>query len=384
MPLTFLGEIEFEWTLQSFLENPEKFIQEMDTCTGSIKKGKEQFILQGILPYLEKYMWSKSSANNIDTYRVLAQASCCRSGNVVKHSLQQLLHFLYRDGLENYKQNLLSVEEIIRLSIVPPDGMLRKEAGPTRVLRLSVYGRILSEQVVHKFQAGFSRIDLKDDLERLAEVKDYFKQIIPSLKKEDILRYSMEFIQEAVSYLLPRSPTTDLGCYLEECEAFCANSQTAIKKFLLFRRLRYSEVKWFDLHCVLHYLHGKVGGFCLGYIYSYACNLYRGYNAVAIRYEFYVRVGQTIETISQERAKRTSEILFLPRDKYYRTESTAKTSKKSNMNFCSLAPEISSISLVIFHFVRNSLSSFKSFEVSFFLPALSSSSLNDFMSALVN
>lgn len=251
--------------MQSFLENPERFIQEVDICAGSRKDGKEQFILQGILPYLEQYMWSKSSANNIETYRVLAQASCCRSGNVVKHSLQQLLHFLYRDGLENYKQNLLSVEEIIRLSIVSPDGKLRNEADPTRVLRLSVYGRILSEQVVHKFQVGFSRIDLKDNLKKLAEVKDYFNQIMPSLRKKDILRYSMEFIQEAVSYLLPRSPTTDLGRYLEECEAFCANSQTVVKKFLLFRRLMYSEVKWFDLHCVLHYLHGKVCVFCLGY-----------------------------------------------------------------------------------------------------------------------
>ena len=39
--------------------------------------------------------------------------------------------------------------------------------------------------------------------------------------------------------------------------------------------------------------------------------IYRGYYMVARRYEFYVRVARTI---SHEWAKRTSEILFLPRE----------------------------------------------------------------------
>ena len=41
------------------------------------------------------------------------------------------------------------------------------------------------------------------------------------------------------------------------------------------------------------------------------CKRYRGYYTVARRYEFYVRVARTI---SHEWAKRTSEILFLPRE----------------------------------------------------------------------
>jgi len=44
------------------------------------------------------------------------------------------------------------------------------------------------------------------------------------------------------------------------------------------------------------------------YVYMY---IYRGYYAVARRYEFCVRVTRTI---SQEWAKRTREILFLPRE----------------------------------------------------------------------
>ena len=43
----------------------------------------------------------------------------------------------------------------------------------------------------------------------------------------------------------------------------------------------------------------------------YRCLIYRGYYTVARRYEFYLRVARTI---SHEWAKRTSEILFLPRE----------------------------------------------------------------------
>lgn len=275
--LIFTGEIDFQWSVKSFLENPERFIRDMDTCAGSMKEEKEQFILLGILPYLEQYMWGKSAANNIDTYKVLAQASCSRSSsNVAKHSLQQLQHLLCRDNLDNCKQNLLSVEKIIRLSILSPDGAFREEADPIRLLRLSVYGRILSELIIHQIQAGFFSIDLKNNLKMLEELKAYFNLI--SLKKKDILRYSMEFIQEAISYLLPRSPnkplTTHLGRYLEECKALCANKQIAEKEFLnsfLSQKLKTSRVKWLDLHCILYYLHGKVGVVSgIIYIYSYA------------------------------------------------------------------------------------------------------------------
>lgn len=268
----FTGEIDFEWTVELFLENPEKFIREMDTCAGSLREEKEQFILRGILPYLEQVMWGKSSANNIDTYKILAQASCSRSSrDVVKHSLHHLRHLLYRDSLDCSKQNLLSVEKIIRSSIVSTEGVFREEADPIRLLRLSVYGCILSELIIHQIQAGFSRIDLKNNLKKLEELKVYFNQI--SLKKKDILRYSMEFIQEAISHLL-KSPnktlSTHLGRYLEECKALCANQQIEEKALSLFQRLKTSRVKWFDLHCILYYLHGKVGVLSLR-IYVFIC-----------------------------------------------------------------------------------------------------------------
>jgi len=257
----FSGEIKFEWPVEVFLENPEKFIREMDTCAGSLREEREQFVLRGILPYLEQVMWGKSSANTIDTYKILAQASCSRSSrDVVKHSLQHLQHLLCRDSLDCSKQSLLSVEKIIRSSIASPDGVFREEADPMRLLRLSVYGCILTELIIHQVQSGFSRIDLQNNLKKLEELKVYFNQI--SLKKKDILRYSMEFIQEAISYLL-KSPEktlkTHLGRHLDECKALCANEQIEEKTLSLFQRLKTSKVKWFDLHCILYYLHGQVG-----------------------------------------------------------------------------------------------------------------------------
>ena len=106
---------------------------------------------------------------------------------------------------------------------------------------------------------------------------------------------------------------------------------------------------------------------------------------VARRYQFYVRVAKTI---SHEWAKRTGEILFLPRftffslcctNKNYGIEPKAQTSSKSYVNPCSSAVGISfkNISL-FFYFVRNSLSGFKLYEVSFFVPAFSCSLLNNF------
>ena len=268
----FTGEINFEWPVELFLENPEKFIQEMDTCAGSLREEKEQFFLRGILPYLEQVMWGKSSANNIDTYKILAQASCSRSSrDVVKHSLHHLQHLLYRDSLDCSKQNLLSVEKIIRSSIVSRNGVFREESDPIRLLRLSVYGCILSELIIHQIQSGFSRIDLQNNLKKLQELKVYFNQI--NLKKKDILRYSMEFIQKAISYLL-KSPEktlkTRLGRHLDECKALCANKQMEEKSLSLFQRLKASKVKWFDLHCILYYLHGQVGALSRRNMYSYA------------------------------------------------------------------------------------------------------------------
>ena len=83
-----------------------------------------------------------------------------------------------------------------------------------------------------------------------------------TLKKKDILRYSIEFIQEAISYLT-RPPNkkvgSDLGNYLEECKRYCAKSDTPNEELSLLKKVKRSGVKWCELHCIFYYLHGKVG-----------------------------------------------------------------------------------------------------------------------------
>ena len=236
-------------------------MREMDTSAGSLKEEKEFFILRCILPYLEREMWGKSGANNIDVYRVLAQVSSSQGcGDVAKHSLQQLQHLLYRDSIQSAKQNLLSVEKILRLTIVSQDGAFKEEADSIRLLRLTVYGCILSELIIHQNQTGFSKIDAENNLKQLLEIKNYFSKM--NLKKKDILRYSIEFIQEAISYLTrPPNKTvgSDLGNYLEECKRYCANSDTPNEELSLLKKVKRSGVKWCELHCIFYYLHGKVG-----------------------------------------------------------------------------------------------------------------------------
>ncbi|XP_022781526.1 uncharacterized protein LOC111322652 isoform X6 [Stylophora pistillata] len=232
----------------------------MDTCAGSLREEKELFILRGILPCLEQEMWGKSGSNNIDVYKVLAHVSSSRgSGDIAKHSLQQLQHLLYRDCIQSAKQNLLSVEKILRLTIVSPDGAFKEEADSIRLSRLKVYGCILSELIIHQNQAGFSKIDSKNNLKQLREIKNFFSKI--SWKKKDILRYSIEFIQQAISYLtqpLNKTLTSNLGNYLEECKRYFANSGISNEELSLLKKLKKSGIKWCELHCILYYLHGKV------------------------------------------------------------------------------------------------------------------------------
>ena len=123
--------------------------------------------------------------------------------------------------------------------------------------------------------------------------------------------------------------------------------------------------------------------------------IYRGYYTVARWYEFYVRVAK--QYLTSERSERVrycfchENIKFISSSQrvmffllYRQTlqhwiESTSleqivrELLQLARWNFLNIS--------LFFDFVGNSLSSFKSYEVSFFVPAFSSSLLNDFMSA---
>ena len=252
-------------SIESFLEDVEKSVAEFDNADGPIKEEKEQFILLQIMPYLEM-SWSKSAAKKMDAYRILAKISNSRSGGeVVKQALLQFQYLLFRDNLESCKENLLKVEKIIRSSINSPDAAFKEEADSVREIRLSVYQRILCLIIVHQIQAGFSTVDFNNDLKKLQEeLKLCFNQI--TYKRKNYFRYSMEFIQEAISYLLKPSnkvATSNLGGCLNQCQDLFEKQDFDVMDLTFLRgpkksRAVLKKMKWFDLHCIMCYLHGKV------------------------------------------------------------------------------------------------------------------------------
>ena len=232
---------------------------EFDNSAGPLKEEKEQFILVHILPYLE-LSWGKATSKKMDAYKILAKISNSRSsGEVVKHALQQLQYLLFRDDHDSCKENLMKVEKIMRSSIISPEAVFKEEADPVKETRLSVYKRILSLIIIHQIQAGFSTVDFKNDMKKLQEeLKRYCSQI--NYKTKNFFRYSMEFIQEAISYLLKpcsKVTATSLGGCLDECQHLFEAQDFDVMDLAFLRKLK-KKSKWFDLHCILCYLHGKV------------------------------------------------------------------------------------------------------------------------------
>lgn len=264
-----LGTTDGTSSLESFLEDVDKSITEFDNSGGPLKEQKEHFILVQILPYLE-LSWGKAASNKMDAYKILAKISNSRSsGKVVRHALQQLQYLLFRDDHDSCKENLLKVEKIMRSSITSPEAVFREEADLLKEIRLSVYKRILSLIIIHQIQAGFSTADLKNDMKKLQEeLKKYCNNI--NYKKKSYFRYSMEFIMEAISYLLKpgnKVTATSLGGCIDECQDLFEAQQFDVMDLAFLRKLQkrsrvaMKKMKtgdWFDLHCILCYLHGKV------------------------------------------------------------------------------------------------------------------------------
>lgn len=263
-----LGATDAKSSIELFLEDVEKSVAEFDNADGPLKEEKEQFILLQILPYLE-LSWGKSASKKMDAYRILAKISSSRSsGEVVKQALLQLQHLLFRDNLESCKENLLKVEKIIRSSINSPDAVFKEEADSVRETRLSVYQRILCLIIVHQIQAGFSTVEFKNDLKKLQEeLKICCNQII--YKRKNVFRYSMEFIQEAISYLLKpnnKVAASNLSGCFDQCQDLLDKQDFDVMDLKFLRKLKKSRAfakkmkagEWFELHCIMCYLHGKV------------------------------------------------------------------------------------------------------------------------------
>lgn len=231
----------------------------MDKTAGVCKEQGEKFILLKVLPHLEE-SWGKCSSSNEEVYKILAKISCSvNSGTVVRHALQLLSHLICRDNFASGSGNLLVLEEITRSSIFSCYGMFRKDEHSEQNLKLVVYSHILSLLLMQQVQhVGLPIGDLEEELKKVdKELRRRCGDI--KNKAKDRFRYSMEFIQGTISYLLKlreKSITTSkLKGFIQECQEFCQNSNMESEHLKIFRA---KKRKWIYLHCILIHLHGKV------------------------------------------------------------------------------------------------------------------------------
>jgi len=261
---TILGDAKGQWSIQSFLENTDRFIQRLDTSTGLCKKQREEFILLKILPRLEK-SWGKCPPSNEDAYEILAKISrSIKSGVVVRHALQLLFHLICKDDFGSGNDNLLVVEEVIRSSIFSSEGMFAKDGHSEGNLKLFLYSRILSLLLMQKVRQD--KLPFVDREIVLKSVHEEMRKRCSQLKhkKKDLLRYSLEFILSTITCLLkPQSKSTactKLKGFIKESEEFCGSPEMESKDLKILRTLEKKKTneEWIDLHCILIHLHRKV------------------------------------------------------------------------------------------------------------------------------
>jgi len=227
----------------------------MDNNACSLQEEKEDFILDKILPHLEE-SWGKCFSSNEKIYENLAIISCSRkSAKVVRQALRLLFYLICKDNFDSRHENLLVVEAVIRSSLLSSEGLFKTDRHSERELKLYVYSRILSSLVIQEVLEGDLRIEnLEQEFEKLLkELRQFGDQL--KNKKKDNFRYSIEFIQEAISCLL--KPQDKLKELLDECQEFCSNWEIPLGDLKVLQGLK-KNGKWIDLHCILIYLHGKV------------------------------------------------------------------------------------------------------------------------------
>ena len=251
MCIILTGSEEFEWSIESFFQDLDLFIQEMDKTGDIVMKQRESFILQVILPHLET-SWDKSVSSKGEVYKNLAKISrSANSGIVVRNCLDLLLHLICRDNFDRGAESLLIVEKVMRSSIFSQNGKFKNDEHGEQNLKLFVYSRILSLLSLQQERADTLPID---DLKKVQEV---IKQRRKEIKKKDRFRYSLEIIIDTISYLLKQHDNTTTGTIvrgLEECQQFCKSSNMEARNLQILQKLG-SGV---DLHYILIYLYGKV------------------------------------------------------------------------------------------------------------------------------
>ena len=163
-------------------------------------------------------------------------------------------------NLESGEDNLLGLERIIRLSISSPDAVFKEEGHKERLLRLSVYSQTLVLLIIQKTQKWLS----SDNIEReLLQLRGYLGRSYN--KAKDLFHYSMEFINQAIGYLAKnwkKFENSRVMAYLKECTEKSDPRYEGNRELTFIKTLknpRKAKKRWFALHCVILYLHFKVG-----------------------------------------------------------------------------------------------------------------------------
>lgn len=273
IPTLIILDGNYQWTIQSFLENPDQYIQDMDKTTSIVKKERECFILSAVLPYLEK-SWEEciSSNDREEVCKVLSKLTCSlNSGKVVRRALQQLFHLICKGNFGCSNENLMVVEETIRSSILSSERLFSKDEHSEQNLKLFVYSRILWLALMQ--QALQEKILVVDRREDLKTMQEKLKRL--TTKRKDVFRYSLELIQSTISHLLrlhsKSTATKKLIVCLNECQEFCREREIESEDLYVLRKLNQKKSKsfqlprrdeWFNLHCIMIHLHGMVSHFC--------------------------------------------------------------------------------------------------------------------------
>lgn len=252
-----------------FFNNVKKSVKELDDTAGPLLEQKEKLILQVVLPWLEE-SWRKPDSSRQVVYESLAEISRSRaSPKVVSHTLRQLHRLMLFDTLDSGQSNLLSVEEIVRLSICSSDAVFQKEGVQEKELRLSVYRHIIALLIFQRIKGWFFAVDIVK--KKLLELQYCLAKYTNHEKCS--FQFSIVFIQEAIRYLLkPRekSEKSNVRTFLNECRANIEKQVVDGEKLSFLDKLRnprwvkkmkrkkIDKHNWLAVHCVILYFYEKV------------------------------------------------------------------------------------------------------------------------------
>ena len=246
---------------KEFFKDVDGYLHGLRKLTGDERDDKEQDILQDILPILEESCF-QSDDRAMETYITLAKLSCVPTNcpGVIKHAQQLLLHLLDQGDTTGCNAKITKVEKILREPLITPNSVFT-DAGPQQqMFRLTVYSKVLALMLIYIEQEHLIRENIVDkDLRELEEVSQKLKNLssAAAYKKKTQLRYSAEFIREAIGRIVAKKRDPRTKEFLDECERLIRPDADVTQEPGFLKRIESAKIHWFDLHLLSLYIHNK-------------------------------------------------------------------------------------------------------------------------------